>query len=384
MLDPNKQGAPYFIMSVTALPQFALKKQQNDESNYFTIVKEIVANHLPKNQPVLKMFLGPEVKSREVINSQGYVVGFADTTFLWSAEELDNNTIMRQAIKNHETRTTPYTVAHIENGPYIAGSLTQLKRLFEGRQDYTIETVVLKSRGTATHYHRHKNPSLPSKSPIMWLRDANKIAQGIFSWPLSKQDSLFIQSTHRVVEFERNGDSNSQIKTSSMVTWENLPSNEELLKQRDQWDVNVFLMQVRQGYLLIPIHELDYLLANADEKPQVHSLVLSSSAKRQVQNAVQGTFQNMNLDCESIRVLSAGGLELAYSPQCSLLATESGWGLARASEEAQLASAQDNNQPIAIFRFEDKPSAALPIRTLVDATPASLEDLKSKYSSTSL
>ena len=67
LLDPNKQGATYFIMSVTALPQFAPKKQQGHANNDLTIIREIVAKHLPKNQPVLKVFLGPEVKDRQVV-----------------------------------------------------------------------------------------------------------------------------------------------------------------------------------------------------------------------------------------------------------------------------------------------------------------------------
>ena len=64
LLDPNKQGAPYFIMSVTALPQFAPKKQQGHDAKSITetIVKSIVNNHLPKNQPVLKVFSGPRSK----------------------------------------------------------------------------------------------------------------------------------------------------------------------------------------------------------------------------------------------------------------------------------------------------------------------------------
>ena len=62
-----------------------------------------------------------------------------------------------------------------------------------------------------------------------------------------------------------------------MVTWKNLPSNEELLKQRKQWNINVFLVQVAQGYFLIPNIELKYLQEFADEKPQIHTLLLSQA-----------------------------------------------------------------------------------------------------------
>ena len=92
--------------------------------------------------------------------------------------------------------------------------------------------------------------------------------------------------------------------------------------------------------------------------------------------SLESNLQNRNLDCESVRVLTARGVELAYSPQCSLVVTESGWELARADEKVQLITAQNSEQPIAIFHPNNKPASALPLNLLVAAEPSSLENLQ--------
>ena len=68
--------------------------------------------------------------------------------------------------------------------------------------------------------------------------------------------------------------------------------------------------------------------------------------------------------------------ELAYSPQCFLVATESGLELAGANEGTQLAAAQKGNQPIVIFRPEGKSASAVPLKRLLDAEQDTLENLQ--------
>ena len=378
-LNPNKQRN-YFIVAVTALTQFTPRKAaSHHQTNYATIVSNIVNKHLPHNQPVFKVFLGSEVKDRQVVDNQGLPVYFAGSTFLWRAEELENDIIVRQAVKNHKTSITPYTVVRIENGLYMAGSSSQLKQFFAGRQDYTVETVVIRDGGTSYYKRRQpktKNLSISEGFQGTWLSDTNKVAQDIFSWQLPKQDKLFIQSTGRSVQFERSHDSDAKIKISSMVTWKTLPTNEELMEQRQQWNTNLFLVQVNEGYFLIPIGELTYLKTHADERPQVHSLLINFATKQRIQMEVQEVLKSKNLDCESVRVLSSGGMELAYSPQCSIVVTNSGWALAKAKEEVLLTIAQESQQPIAIFRPNNKPASAVFLNFLIDAEQNSLENLQ--------
>ena len=369
LLNPSEEGANYFIMAVTALSSFAPMKKQNHKTNYATIVSSIVNNHLPKNQPVFKVFVGPEVKDRQVLDNQGLPIYFAGSTFSWSADKL-NNIILRQA------RTFPYMVVRMENGVYMAGSLLQLREFFEGRQDYTVETVVLRASGI-THYPKKptKGTSTSGESKVTWLSDAGKVAQEIFALS-TKQDKLFIQSANRSVLFEKSDGSDLEIKTSSMITWKDLPTNEELLVKRRQWHTDAFLVKIQQGYLLIPTDELKYLQAHSDEELQVHSLLLASPKPAEVQTSAKKIFQNKSLNCESIRVLSITGLELAYSPQCSLIVADSGWELAQAKEEVLLKAAQKSQQPIVIFRPDNKPASASFLNFLKDAEQSSLEGLQ--------
>ncbi len=374
LLDPNDEGTPYFITAVTALPQFAPKKLQDQESNYETIVSAIV-NHLPKNQPVLKVFTGSEVEDRKVVNSEGSSIYFFDKSFLGTAEQINSDVIRQYASNYHGTAYSPYVVISIKDSFYIAGSLHQIKRLFKEQQDYAVENVVLRAKGNARYKDMFPKNSLPV-SKDSWLSDASKVAQGIFSWPSLKQDKLFIQSSSRFVEFKKKQDSEPEIKTSSMVIWENLPSNEELLSQRNYWGVEVFLMQSREGYFFIPTNEFEYLQAHADEKPQIHTLVSAATRPTEVRFSIRKALENRSLDCESTRVLSATGLDLSYSPNCLVIIEESGLELARANEQAQVATAQKFDQPIVIFRPEDKSPSALPLNALSDAEQSSIESLQ--------
>ncbi len=227
LLDPNDKDTPYFIMAVTALPQFGPSKQLNHKSNYETIVKSIVNNHLPQNQPVFKVFVGSETNDRKIVDAKGLLIGLAGNSFLWSAKELDNDDFLHHAVKHHETRNTPYVVARIDNGPYISGSLSQIREFFVGRSDYIVETVIVKLQDT--HTGDYSNTALiSSNTGISWLNNASNVAQDIFNWSLPKQDGFLIQSTSRAVQFEVGHNSSLEIKASSMVTWKTLPSNEEL------------------------------------------------------------------------------------------------------------------------------------------------------------
>ncbi len=306
------------------------------------------------------------MKDRQVLDNQGLPIYFAGSTFSWSADKL-NNIILRQA------RTFPYMVVRMENGVYMAGSLLQLREFFEGRQDYTVETVVLRASGI-THYPKKptKGTSTSGESKVTWLSDAGKVAQEIFALS-TKQDKLFIQSANRSVLFEKSDGSDLEIKTSSMITWKDLPTNEELLVKRRQWHTDAFLVKIQQGYLLIPTDELKYLQAHSDEELQVHSLLLASPKPAEVQTSAKKIFQNKSLNCESIRVLSITGLELAYSPQCSLIVADSGWELAQAKEEVLLKAAQKSQQPIVIFRPDNKPASASFLNFLKDGPAGAFE-----------
>ncbi len=378
LLNPNDQGTPYFIMAVTALPQFAPRKPQDQESNYTAIVNTIINNHLPQDQPVLKIFTGLELKDRQVVDNKGFSVYFSGKSFLWTAEQIDNDVIMQYANNHHRTAPSPYAVISINNGLYIAGPLHQIEGILKDQQDYTVENIVLRAKGNAQHRNKllRNSPPISRTSQGSWLDDASKVAQGIFSWPSLKQDRLFMQSSSRFVEFEKKQNSDPEIKTSSMVVWENLPSNEELLSQRNYWGVEVFLMQSREGYFFIPTNEFEYLQTHADEKPQIHTLVSAATRPRETRVSIQRSLQNRSLDCESIRVISATGLDLAYSPKCLIVIEESGWELAQANEQVQLATAQKFNQPIVIFRPEDKPPSALPLNALFDVEQNSMEGLQ--------
>ncbi len=275
LLDPNDKDTPYFIMAVTALPQLGPSKQLNHKSNYETIVKSIVNNHLPQNQPVFKVFVGSETNDRKIVDAKGLLIGLAGNSFLWSAKELDNDAFLHHAVKHHETRNTPYVVARIDNGPYISGSLSQIREFFVGRSDYIVETVIVKLQDT--HTGNTNTALVSSNTGISWLNNANNVAQDIFNWSLPKQDGFLIQSTSRAVQFEVGHNSSLEIKASSMVTWKTLPSNEELLEQREQQRVHSFLVQVQQGYFLIPVDELEYLQQHVDvEQSSVENLQVST------------------------------------------------------------------------------------------------------------
>ena len=222
-LNPNEQVTTYFIMAVTALPQLASGKQ-SQESYYETMLSSIVNEHLPKNQPVFKVFVGSEANDRQLVNGQGLPLRLAGNTFLWTAE-LDKDVIMQQAAEHHKTLASPYSIISIENGPYIAGPLTQIKKLLNNRQNYTVETLVIKERGTTRHRSKSakNSPAISRELQVTWLSDASKLARDIFNWPLPKQDTLFIQSSGRFAHFKKSHNSNPEIKVSSMIAWQVFP-----------------------------------------------------------------------------------------------------------------------------------------------------------------
>ncbi len=385
LLNPYEQGAPYFIMGVTALSQFAPQAARGEPDNYTKIVQEIASKHTPPNQPVFKVFAGPDVEDRHILDNSGKRIHLAGDTFVWRAEKLDSNAIMQHGTKHTSTRKYSYVVAHFDGfadneGPYIAGSLPQIKKLLAGKQEYNVDMVVVKYRGTA-HYGNTKikmrERFSPSNTPTTtWLSENKQLAADIFSWS-SEQDKLLVRSPYRQVIFEKKNDSDAEIQTSSMVKWETLPSNEALLQESKEWGTNLFLVQVRQGYFIIPAHELEYLQLKADERPQVHTfLPLISSDTEVILRNTKAVLARSNLDCESVRMLSKSGMELAYSPDCKIIATESGWELAKASEQTQLAAAKSDNQPIAIFHSENKPPSALPLKFFLDVEQSSMEDLQ--------
>ncbi len=377
-LNPNNQN--YFIIAATALAKLEPRNNTQDyKANYTIIVENIVNNHLPQNQPVFKVFIGPETKDRRIVNNKGALVGLSTDSFLWSAEKFEDDFILQQASVHHKAKTTPYVVIHIDNGPYIAGSLPQLKELFTETSSYWVDMAVLRSSGTRSGGGFAEIDSLDvGRTGAHWLNHASNVAQNIFNWPFVKQDKLFIQSNNRSVQFEASTAPNLKVNTSSMVTWKNLPSNEELFEQRENWGVNIFLLQTQQGYFFIPTNELEYLQKYADEQPRVHTLLLSRAVVQHLRNIflAHDAFKNRNLNCESIRVLADEGVELVYSPQCSLIVAESGQELAQQNEQKQLTIAEKIGQPIIIFRPENKPASAVYLRALFDVEQSSIEALE--------
>ncbi len=372
LLDPNG-STPYFIMAVTALPEFEPKTLQ-------TIARNIINNKLPEHQPVFKVFSGMGVKDRKVFDNKGALVPFANVGLIWSAEPLNNDSIVQHANRHQITRKNPYIAVQLDRGPYLAGSFSQLKNILQGKQDYTAQTIVLKSRGTSNYKKRIlKNQAITDlRSDETWLHYATRVSADAFSWLPQKQDELLLQSTHRNVVFKRNSDSKPEIKTSTMVQWPTLPSNESLLAERVNWKADTFLMEVKDGYFFVSSNELEHLQALADETPKVHSLLLSGSTElnyEYINSSIRHILPFQNLDCASVRVLSAGGMDLAFTPQCSVVITDSGRELARADAQTLLSKARKENQPIVIFRPKDKPASALLLRFLVDAEPGSIEKL---------
>ena len=372
LLGPN-EGMPYFIMAITALPEFEPKMVE-------TIARNIVHNHLPEDQPVFKVFTGTEVKDRKIMDRKGALVPFANVGLIWSAEPLNNDSIVQHATRYQITRKNPYVAVQLDSGPYLAGSFSQLKNLLQEKQDYTAKTIVLKSRGTSNYKKRvFKNQVVTDlRSDETWLHYATRVSADAFSWLPQKQDELLLQSTHRNVVFKRNSDSKPEIKTSTMVQWPTLPSNESLLEERVNWKADTFLMEVKDGYFFVSSNELEHLQGLADEKPKVHSLLLSGSTElnyEYINSSIRHILPFQNLDCSSVRVLSAGGMDLAFTPQCSVVITDSGRELAQADAQTLLAKARKENQPIVIFRPDDKPASALLLRFLVDAEPGSIEKL---------
>ena len=151
-----------------------------------------------------------------------------------------------------------------------------------------------------------------------------------------------------------------------------------LLKQSAQWYSDLFLVQVEEGYFLITVDEFNHLKNYADQTPKVHSLILSAESRlnpEEVSTSVHSILAPKNINCDSLRVLSAGGVDLAYSPQCSIIITESGKEIARADNKTLLHSAQVEGQPITIFRPANKPVSAVPLRALLDADANDIEEL---------
>ena len=372
LLEPN-EGSPYFIMAITALPEFEPKTLQ-------TIARNIINKHLPEHQPVFKIFSGTEVKDRKIMDRKGALVPFANVGLIWSAESLDNDSIVQHATRYQITRKNPYVAVQLDSGPYLAGSFSQVKNILQGKQDYTAQTIVLRSRGTSNYKKRVlKNQAITDlRSDETWLHYATRVSADAFSWLPQKQDELLLQSTHRNVVFKRNPDLKPEIKTSTMVQWPTLPSNENLLEERVNWKADTFLMEVKDGYFFVSSNELEHLQTLADETPKVHSLLLSGSTElnyEYINSSIRHILPFKNLDCNSVRVLSAGGMDLAFTPQCSVVITDSGRELARANTQTLLSKARRENQPIVIFRPEDKPASALLLRFLVDAEPGSIEKL---------
>ncbi len=374
------KGNPYFIMAVTALSQFEPAALENDISNYPLIVREIIDNYLPNNQPIFKVFLGVEEIDRKLVTAKGTQLAFTDTSFIWSADNIDSSTIKQYAISYYENnRMSPYAAIKLDDGPYLAGSLTQLKRLIHGKQNYTVETIVLRSKGNSnfTRTLEQQNSTL-LRSDENWLQYATRVSADAFAWLPQRQDELLIQSTHRNVVFKRKLDLTPEIKTSLMVQWSTLPSNEVLLKEHTQWYSDTLLIQVEEGYFLINVDEFTHLQSYSDQIPKVHSLILSAETnlnQQQVNTSVRSILEPQNINCDSVRVLSAGGVDLAYSQQCSIIITESGRELARAGTKALLYSAQEEGQPIAIFRPPDRSASAVPLRALLDVDKDDIEGL---------
>ena len=385
LLNPHMQGAPYFIMSVTALPMFEPKPLTKNTRLASMMAREIASDHLPNNQPVFKVFKGFEKTDRRIFDSQGKQALFTDTTFVWNTQALSNDDFVKLANRFHETRGYPYAAIQFDSGPYMTGSISHMKKFLENRQNYSVEMLRVRSKGNTNFGGGPRGKSnLRSPSPIelnnqpTWLGHTNSIVADMFGWLPQKQNQLFVQSSWRSVAFEKNG-AGAEINTSSMVEWKNLPSNEVLLDIRKNLGVHSFLMEVDEGYFLIPTDELEHLLEHADTKPKTHTLLLSVKNQfRQewINGSVRSIVQSRGLNCESVRVLSAGNVELAYSPQCLIIPKDSGWEIARADTQTQLRIAQEDNQPLAIFHSEGKSPSALPLNALNDVTRETLDNLK--------
>ncbi len=369
LLSPDK-GNPYFIMAVTALPQFTPIAEEDDPSNYPLIVREIVSNHLPKNQPVFKVFLGNKEIDRKLVTEKGTQLAFTDTSLIWSADSLDNDSIVQHAKDYYESnRTSPYTTIKLDNGPYLAGSLLQLKRLLQNKQDFTIETIIARYKSTSDYVVKQPDSEF-LKFHETWLQLATRVSANTFDWLPQRQNELLIQSTHRKAIFQRKPHLTPKIEAASMVQWATLPANETLLKVSAQWYSDVFLVQVEEGYFPVTVEELNHLQNYADQTPKVHSLILAAESTlnpEQVNTSVRSILGPKNINCDSLRVLSAGGVDLAYSRECSLIITESGKELTRANAKTLLHSTKEGGQPIAIFRPPDKTASSVPLSALVDA-----------------
>ena len=375
LLNPNGD-IPYFIIAITALPQFVPITLQRKKSSHALIVKDIVSNYLPKNQPVFKIFLGTNPRDRKILNAKGAQVAFS-TNFVWNTQTPEPNTLMQYATEYFKSRKFPYAAIKLDNGPYLAGSLSQLKELLQNEQNYTLEAIILGSKGLNNYKGRNlsKRNITQLRSNETWLQYATRVSTEAFSWLPQSQKQLLVKSTHRAVTFKRNLDLTPEISASSMVQWSTLPSNEGLLAGRSQWQSNIFLIQVKDGYFFIISDELNHLQKYSDETPKVHSLLLAAREELNITFPLRSILQSTNLDCDSLRVLSAGGLDLAYNPQCLIIISDSGRELAQADTQTLLTRAQRDNQPIVIFRPKDKPASALPLRRLVDANSDDIESL---------
>ncbi len=375
LLEPNGK-IPYFIIAVTALPQLEPTASQHNSSNYPLIVKEIINNYLPKHQPIFKVFSGTDFKERRILNAKGNRVAFS-ANFVWSTEALEPDTIMQYATNYYKSRKIPYAAIKLDNGPYLAGSLYQLGQLLQDKQNYTVEAIVLGSKGVSNY--KGKNLSRQNKTQLRsdetWLQYAARVSTGVFSWLPQDQNELLIKSTHRSATFKRNLDLTPEVDVSSMVQWATFPSNTTLLAEHNQWQGNTFLIQVEDGYFFVTTEELEHLQEYANKTPKVHSLVLSARAESSIAHSLRPILSSRNLNCGSLRVLSAGGVDLAYNTECSVVIADSGRELAEADTQTLLNKAQKDNQPIVIFRPKDKPASALPLRFLVNSNPEDIEGL---------
>ena len=375
LLDSNG-NTPYFIVAVTALPQLEPTASRHYSSNYPLIVKEIINNYLPKHQPIFKVFSGTDFNKRRIVNAKGARVAFS-ANFVWSTETLELDTLMQYATNYYKSRKFPYAAVKFDNGPYLAGSLHQLRKLLQDMQNYTLRVVVLGSKGVSNY--KGKNLSQQNTTQLRsnetWLQYAARVSTEVFSWLPQNQNELLIKSTHRSAIFKRNSNLTPEVDVSSMVQWPTFPANATLLAEHSQWQGHTFLIQVEDGYFFVTTEELEYLQEYASKTPKVHSLILSARGESSIAYSLRPILSSHNLNCDSLRVLSAGGIDLAYDMECSVVITDSGRELAQADAQTLLKKAQKDNQPIVIFSPKDKPASALPLRFLVDSNPEGIEDL---------
>ncbi len=375
LLDSNG-NTPYFIVAVTALPQLEPTASRHYSSNYPLIVKEIINNYLPKHQPIFKVFSGTDFNERRIVNAKGARVAFS-ANFVWSTETLELDTLMQYATNYYKSRKFPYAAVKFDNGPYLAGSLHQLRKLLQDMQNYTLRVVVLSSKGVSNY--KGKNLSQQNTTQLRsnetWLQYAARVSTEVFSWLPQNQNELLIKSTHRSAIFKRNSNLTPEVDVSSMVQWPTFPANATLLAEHSQWQGHTFLIQVEDGYFFVTTEEFEYLQEYASKTPKVHSLILSARGESSIAYSLRPILSSHNLNCDSLRVLSAGGVDLAYDMECSVVITDSGRELAQADAQTLLNKAQKDNQPIVIFSPKDKPASALPLRFLVDSNPEDIEDL---------